>query len=266
MFLFSVKDQAWKLNSVYVMMKVHGATKLHFCFSLNTLPAASQKFCWLFLAVDAHWADGLRQLLTVTSATSGLFPGPWCPVQSSASKSFGLDYFPLCALPSVSLYWNSNANSMHFVQFCKIPQDVVIGMAFDCLGRSGISVDLVILCALPSAGCEWRCWIKPVSANTHCCLLSTIKTLSFASQPLTYSQFKNELFLQILGLVCLLITKKKTKSKDSEELLKWVSYFYSPCIFLIQNRPPQIYSGISDCRRSDPEDQEDPLLPWVTLQ
>lgn len=103
-----------------------------FCFSLNTFPAASQKSCWLFLAADAHWADGVRQLLTVTSATSGLFPGQWCPVQSSAPKSFGLDYFPLCALPSVFLYWNSNANSVHFVQFCEILQDVVIGMAYDC--------------------------------------------------------------------------------------------------------------------------------------
>lgn len=54
----------------------------------SPLPAASQKFCWLFLGADAHWADDLRQLLT---AASGLFPGPWWTVPSSASKSFRLD-------------------------------------------------------------------------------------------------------------------------------------------------------------------------------
>lgn len=97
-----------------------------FCLSLNTLPTASQRFCWLFLAADAHWADDLRQLLT---ATSGLFPGPWWTIPSSASKSFDLDYLPL---PYIYLYWNSCATSVSFVQFCEILQDVVIGMAFDC--------------------------------------------------------------------------------------------------------------------------------------
>lgn len=149
---------------------------------------------------------------------------------------------------------------LNFVRSCRM---LSLAWHLTALRRSGISIDLVILWILPSPGCEWRYWIKPVSANTHCCLLSTIKALSFASQPLTYSQFKNELFLQILGLVSLFITKKKIKSKDSEEeLLKWASYFYSPCIFLTQNRPPQMYSSISDYRKGH---LEDTLLPWVNL-
>lgn len=147
-----------------------------------------------------------------------------------------------------------------FVRSCRT---LSLAWHLTALRRSGISIDLEILCTLRSAGCEWRCWIKPVSANTHCCLLSTIKALPFASHPLTYSQFKNELFLQILSLVSLLITKKKIKSKDSEEeLLKWASRFYSPCIFLIQNRPPQIYSCSSACRKGDLEDTQ---LPWINL-
>lgn len=72
----------------------------------------------------------------------------------------------------------------NFVRSCRV---LSLAWHLTALRRWRISIDLVILWILPSPGCEWRYWIKPVSANTHCCLLSTIKALSFASQPLIYS-------------------------------------------------------------------------------
>lgn len=120
--LWETRHGSW--TQYCVMLRVHRATKWHLLSFPQHSSCCFPKFCWLFLAADAHWADDLRQLL---AATSGLFPGPWWPVPSSASTNFGLDYFPLCALPYVCLHWNSYANSVPFVQFCEILQYL-----FDC--------------------------------------------------------------------------------------------------------------------------------------
>lgn len=62
-----------------------------------------------------------------------LFPGLWQPVPRSALMSFGLDCFPLHALPYIYPHWSSYANVVPFIQFCEILRDFfAIGVAFYC--------------------------------------------------------------------------------------------------------------------------------------
>lgn len=137
MFLLFVRGQAWKLDSVCGMLRVHRAAKWHLLSVPQHSSCCFPMFRWLFLAADAQWADDLRQLLTAVSG-----PLSWAMTASSVISIeelwFGLFsstcvwiFLYICIL-YVYLHWNSYANSVPSVQFCEILQGVVIGMTFDC--------------------------------------------------------------------------------------------------------------------------------------
>lgn len=194
-----------------------------------------------------------------------LFPGLWQPVPGSASKSFGLDYFPLHALPYVYPHWSSYANIVPFVQFCEILQDfLAIGMAFDCpkevrsIHRPGNFVR-ISFCRLwmmlnkeslqtPTAASSppW----KPFICFSPLHLLSVQK---WTFPPYSVMSFFND-------------HQQKNKIQGlwgRKALLKWASHLYSPRSFLTKTRPLKIYSYGSICRKGDPENI---WLPWINLR
>ena len=138
-----------------------------------------------------------------------LFPGLWQPVPGSALRSFGLDYFPLHVLPYVYQHWSSYANIMPFFQFCEILQDCfAIGVAFHC-PKEVMSIRRPRDFVHASFCGSWMKILNKTSLSTHP-LLPPLhpKALPFASHSFTYSQSKNEHFLQILCSVSLMIKKK----------------------------------------------------------
>lgn len=149
---------------------------------LNALPDVAQHFVgWFWLQTHAELmiSDNCQQRL------EDLFPGQLQQFQVQL-------WHGLFSFTCVILGWSTQKL---LCQRC----------AFHWTApRSGASADLTISRTLPSAGHEWRWWIKLISVPTLCCLLSTLKALLFADRPLTSFQSKNEPFLQIQCLVYLM--------------------------------------------------------------
>lgn len=128
MFLFSVRDQAWKPDSVCGTLRLHIAAKWCLLSPSQCSSWCCPTFCLLLLAADTHWADDLRRLSTVTSGSPS-----WAVTAGSRVSIRELWFGLLYALPYVYPHWSSYANAVPFIQFCEIPQDYfAIGIAFSC--------------------------------------------------------------------------------------------------------------------------------------
>lgn len=119
MFLFSVRDQAWKLDTSS-MCHAEGtkwATKWHLLSFAQHSSCCFPMFYWLFLAADAHWVDNLRQLLTATSGSLS-----WA-VMASSIISIEKLWFGLFSSTCVTLHLSTLKLLCQQCAFCSVLWD-----------------------------------------------------------------------------------------------------------------------------------------------